>query len=123
LIARYSLNLPYLQHHTPAKRAQSAPAGVSPSGISGCDEFCQALKKAFEPRVTNFAGAPPAKLPGAKDCLVKKVSATSDAGAKFVCYWQEVSASAGEARFRDLVARLQNPRAFGLVLASGKRPR
>ena len=24
-----------------------------------------------------------------------------------MCYWQEVSASAGETRFRDLVARLQ----------------
>ena len=71
------------------------------------DEFCQALKKAFEARTTNFAGAPPAKLPGAKDCLVKKVSATADAGSKFICYWQEASASAGETRFRDLVARLQ----------------
>ena len=103
---------PYLLHHTPlsrtpAKPAQSAPEGVSPSATTGCDEFCQALKKAFEARTTNFAGAPPAKLPGAKDCLVKKVSATADAGSKFICYWQEASASAGETRFRDLVARLQ----------------
>ena len=103
---------PYLLHHTPlsrtpAKPAQSAPEGVSPSATTGCDEFCQALKKAFEARTTSFAGAPPAKLPGAKDCLVKKVSATADAGSKFICYWQEASASAGETRFRDLVARLQ----------------
>ena len=102
-----SLNSPYLLHHTPAKPAQSAPAGVSLSGTGGCDEFCQALKKAFDARVTNFAGAPRAKLLGAKGCLVKKVSATTDAGAEFVCYWQEVSPSAGEARFRDLVAHLQ----------------
>ena len=107
-----SFNSPYLVHHisrspTPAKPAQSAPAGVNQSATNGCDEFCQALKKAFEARTTNFAGPAPNKLPGAKDCLVKKVSATTDAGAKFVCYWQEVSASAGETRFRDLVARLE----------------
>ena len=107
-----SLNSPYLLHQTllsptPAKPAQAAPAGVSLAGSSGCDEFCQALKKAFEARTTNFAGVPPAKLPGAKDCLVKKISSTTDAGTKFACYWQEVSASAGETRFRDLVARLQ----------------
>jgi len=60
-----------------------------------------------EARTTNFAGIPPDNLPGAKDCPVNKVPSTTDAGAKFVCYWQEVSASAGEARFRDLVARLQ----------------
>jgi len=107
-----SLSSSYLHHHTllsptPAKPTQSAPAGVSLIGTSGCDEFCQALKKAFEARTTNFAGAPPNKLPGAKDCLVKNASATSNAGAKFVCYWQEVSASAGENRFRDLVGRLQ----------------
>jgi len=107
-----SLSSPYLVHQTlispaPAKPAKSAPAGVSLAGISGCDEFCQALKKAFEARTTNFAGVPPDKLPGAKDCLVKKAFSTTDAGAKFVCYWQEVSASAGETRFRDLVARLQ----------------
>src|SRR6516162_5272561 len=102
-----SFNSPYLVHHTIAKAAQTAPAGVSLSGTNGCDEFCQALKKAFEARTTSFAGLTPNKLPGAKDCLVKKVSATTDAGAKFVCYWREVSASAGETRFRDLVARLE----------------
>src|SRR6516165_1241842 len=102
-----SFNSPYLVHHTIAKAAQTAPAGVSLSGTNGCDEFCQALKKAFEARTTSFAGLAANKLPGAKDCLVKKVSAGSDAGTKFVCYWQEVSASAGETRFRDLVARLE----------------
>ena len=107
-----SVSSPYLLHHTllsptPTKPVQSAPAGVSLAGTAGCDEFCQALKKAFEARTTNFAGDPPNKLPGAKDCLVRKVSSTADSGTKFVCYWQEVSASAGETRFRDLVARLQ----------------
>lgn len=105
-----SLSSPFLGHHTllsptPAKPKTADPVGVSNNGASGCDEFCQALKKAFEARTTDFAGAPPDKLPGAKDCLIKKVSAGT--GLKFVCYWQEVSPSAGEARFRDLVARLQ----------------
>ena len=107
-----SFNSPFLVHHTllsptPAKPKQSAQRGAGLSGTVGCDEFCQALKKAFEARTTNFAGVPPDKLPGAKDCVVKKVSAGSDAGLKFVCYWQEASAAAGETRFRDLVARLQ----------------
>lgn len=105
-----SLSSPYLLHHTmlsptPAKPPQAAPVGVSNSGASGCDEFCLSLKRAFEARNAQFAGTPPAKLPGAKDCLVKKTA--GDSGAKFVCYWQEVSPAAAEARFRDLVARLQ----------------
>jgi hypothetical protein len=105
-----SLSSPYLLHHTmlsptPAKSAQPAPTGVSLNSSSGCDEFCQALKKAFEARTTSFAGVAPAKLPDAKDCLVKKVA--DDTGTKFVCYWQEVSATAAESRFRDLVTRLQ----------------
>ena len=107
-----SFSSPYLLPQTslsptPTKPAPSAPVGVSPAGTSGCDEFCQALKKAFEARTTDFAGAPPDKLPGARDCLVKKFSSPSGAGAKFVCYWQEVSTAASETRFRDLVARLQ----------------
>jgi hypothetical protein len=104
-----SLTSPYLHHHsllspTPATPAQSAPTGVNVGASSGCDEFCQALKKAFEARATNFSGVPPDKLPGAKDCLVKNASAD---GATFICYWQEASASAAESRFHDLVARLQ----------------
>jgi hypothetical protein len=107
-----SLNSPYLLHRTllsptPAKSTASAPAGVGTSGISGCDEFCQALKRAFEARTSNFEGANPSKLPGARDCLVKKASPTSDAGTQFVCYWQELSPAAAETRFRDLVARWQ----------------
>jgi len=105
-----SISSPYLLRHTllsptPAKSPQSAPLGVNLGGSAGCDEFCQALKKAFEARATGFAGAPPSKLPGAKDCLIKK--GPGDLDVRFVCYWQEVSASAAETRFRDLVARLQ----------------
>jgi len=107
-----SLTSPYLLHHTllsptPAKAAQSLPAGVSAIGNTGCDEFCQTLKKAFEARTASFAGDSPAKLPSAKDCFVKKASAAGDTRTEFVCFWQEVSASAAETRFRDLVARLQ----------------
>jgi hypothetical protein len=109
-----SLSSPYLLHHTmlsptPAKPAQAASAGMSVNGISGCDEFCQGLKKAFEARATNFAATAPGKLPGAKDCRVKAVksSPSVDPATQFVCYWQDSSASAAEARFRDLVARLQ----------------
>ena len=107
-----SLSSPYLVRRTllsptPARPSQSAPTGVSVSGAGECDEFCRALKEAFEARTANFAGAPPSKLPGAKDCQVRKVSGGSDGGTKFVCYWQGVSASAAETRFRELVARLQ----------------
>ena len=103
-----SFNSPYLLHRIVPAPSAKKPEQPAPSGVSqgGCDEFCQDLKKAFEARNNNFDGAPPASLPGAKDCLVKKV-ASADTGARFVCYWQEVSASAGETRFRDLVARLQ----------------
>jgi hypothetical protein len=110
-----SFNSPYLLHRivpassavkpvqpSPAKPEQPSPPSVSQGG---CDEFCQDLKKAFEGRNNNYDGAPPDSLPGAKDCLVKKASSADTA--KFVCYWQEASASAGETRFRDLVARLQ----------------
>jgi len=110
-----SFNSPYLLHRivpasSVAKPEQpSAAKAEQPSSPSvsqgGCDEFCQDLKKAFEGRNNNYDGAPPDSLPGAKDCLVKKSSSADTA--KFVCYWQEVSAAAGETRFRDLVARLQ----------------
>ena len=92
---------------TPAKPSQPVPAGVSVSGAAGCDEFCQSLKKAFEARGISFAGAPPAKLPGAKDCLVNKTLASAGAVNQFVCYWQELSPAAAETRFRDIVSRLQ----------------
>ena len=108
-----SFSSPFLVRHTllsptPAKPPpSSSPAGASVNRASGCDEFCQALKKAFEARTTNFDGTPPNKLPGAKDCQVKKVSEIPDGGTKFVCYWQEASPSVAETRFHDLVARLE----------------
>jgi len=86
----------------------------------GCDEFCQNLKKAFEARTSVFeeihtgnsnadTSAGMLKLDGAKDCMVSavKVSPSVNSGTQFVCYWQEPSASVAEARFRDLVSRLQ----------------
>ena len=107
-----SLSSPFLMHHTslsPSKPTPSAAGG-------GCDDFCQSLKKAFEARTSVFEGlhttnsnAGTLKLGGAKDCMVSavKVSLSVDPGTQFVCYWQEASASAAEARFRDLVSRLQ----------------
>jgi len=108
-----SLSSPYLLPRsmlspTPKKPA-STPAGVGLSAATGCDDICQALKKALEARTNGFAEPHPAKLPTAKDCLVKVPASGSGAPgvSQFVCYWQEGSPSAGEARFRDLVARLQ----------------
>jgi hypothetical protein len=114
-----SLSSPFLMHHiapAPAKPTPSAPAAKS----GGCDDFCQSLKKAFEARVSAFEGIHSAKsnagtsegalrLAGAKDCMVNSVniSPSAESGTQFVCYWQDVSASAAEVRFRDLVSRLQ----------------
>ena len=49
------------------------------------------------------------KLGGAKECAVNgALGAHSDhAGTQFVCYWRETAGSSAEARFRDLVSRLQ----------------
>src|SRR5262249_17460705 len=58
-------------------------------------------------RTNGFEGAPPESLPAAKNCFVRKISSPADSVSKFVCYWQEANPSAAEARFRDLVARLQ----------------
>lgn len=114
-----SLSSPFLLHHisrTPTKQTPSAPSAVS----GGCDDFCQNLKKAFEARTSAFEDIQTAnsnagtstgalKLGGAKDCMVNavKVSPSVDSGTQFVCYWQEASAAAAEARFRDLISRLQ----------------
>jgi hypothetical protein len=104
-----SLSSPYLLHQSSMSPTPAKPAAPAVSVGSGCDEFCQNLKKAFEARANAFADAPPAKLTGAKDCLVNaaNVPPTLGAATQFVCYWQESSASAADARFRDLVARLQ----------------
>jgi hypothetical protein len=110
-----SLSSPYLMHHIPLSPSKPAPSAPSAVG-GGCDEFCQSLKKAFEARASAFedihttnSNASTLKLGGAKDCMVNavKVSPSVDSGTQFVCYWQEASASAAEARFRDLVSRFQ----------------
>jgi len=86
----------------------------------GCDDLCQNLKKAFEARANGFEERHTAKpndgsslatlrLSGAKGCMVNEVTMPQSGGrgTQFVCYWQEASISAAEARFRDLVSRLQ----------------
>ena len=111
-----SLSSPYLLKHASVPPSKTVPPAV----VSGCDDFCRGLKKAFEARTSAFEGIHTAnsnagtsagtlKLGGAKDCMVNavKVSPSLDSGTQFVCYWQEASASAAEARFRDLVSRLE----------------
>jgi hypothetical protein len=114
-----SLSSPFLMHHTSLPPTKPTPSAAPAKG-GGCDDFCQSLKKAFEARTNAFEGvhttnsnpgtsASTLKLGGAKDCIVSalKVSPSVDSGTQFVCYWQDVSASAAEVRFRDLVSRLQ----------------
>jgi hypothetical protein len=114
-----SLSSPFLIHHISPSPSKPTPSGPSTMG-RGCDDFCQGLKKVLEARMSAFedirransnAGTPAntLKLGGAKDCSINAVKASPsvDAGTQFVCYWQEASASAAEARFRDLVSLLQ----------------
>jgi len=114
-----SLSSPFLMHHIALPPTKPTPPAPAAKG-GGCDDFCQSLKKAFEARVRQFeevrtanpnggASEGALKLGGAKDCLVNsvKASASGDSGTQFICYWQDVSASAAEVRFRDLVSRLQ----------------
>jgi hypothetical protein len=110
-----SLSSPYLLKRHPVAPSKTVPATVS----GGCDDFCQNLKKAFEARANAFedlrivksdgTSQATVKLGGAKECIVKGASGSpSDhTGTQFVCYWRETSGSAAEARFRDLVSRLQ----------------
>jgi len=111
-----SLTSPYLLKRPPGPPSKTIP----PTVAGGCDEFCQNLKKAFEARASAFediravksdegtAGVT-LKLGGAKECTVKGVpgSPSNSLGTQFVCYWRETSRSAADARFRDLVSRLQ----------------
>jgi len=109
----------------PAAEPTSARATAAAPAITGCDDFCQNLKKAFEARVGAFAGISSAerkdakgsdasadvtvKLPGAKQCSVKEAPASKSGGSgmQFVCYWRENSVSAAEEKFRDLIGRLE----------------
>ena len=119
-----SLSSPYLLRPAsplPSKTVSSAAPSTpaAPANATGCDDFCQNLKKVFEARVEAFAGIRTAKgndgnevavrLGGAKRCSIKEVrdSQSHGLGTQFVCYWQETSGSAAETRFRDLVSRLQ----------------
>jgi len=118
-----SLSSPYLLKPTPSPTSKAAPSDApagAPASVGGCDELCQNLKKVFEDRVEAFAGIRTAKgndrttdatvrLAGAKQCSVKEApgSPSRGLGTQYVCYWRETSGSAAEARFRDLVSRLQ----------------
>jgi hypothetical protein len=113
-----SLSSPYLVNRPPAPAKKTAPAAVAVS--NGCDDLCQGLKRAFEARASAFEDLRAAKtsgavsdvtikLAGAAQCAVNATSKSrsSDAGTQYVCYWTEASAPDAEARFRDLVSRLQ----------------
>jgi hypothetical protein len=99
-----SLSSPYLVHQ---------PPDVKPApkiGSSGCDEFCEGLKKAFAARLNAFDGSSAVvKLEGAKDCTVGDATKgrASETGTEFVCHWEEGSKGSAEIRFRDLIARLK----------------
>jgi hypothetical protein len=113
-----SLSSPYLVNRPPAPPKKTAPAAGTVA--NGCDDLCQGLKRAFEARVSAFEDLRGAKTSGAvSDVTIKlagavhcAVNATSksrsnDAGTQYVCYWTEASALEADARFRDLVSRLQ----------------
>lgn len=113
-----SFSSPFLLKHVPTAPAKATPP--APAVNNGCDDFCQNLKKAFEARSNAFetlrtgkaddgTEGTSVKLPGAKECAVNVAPGAggTSRGTQFVCYWREGSANAADARFRDLVARLQ----------------
>jgi hypothetical protein len=114
-----SLTSPYLLHHIATAPAKTTATAAATAG-SGCDEFCQNLKRAFESRSNGFEDlrankasgtTTPAtmKLGGAQECDVNAAPASRSgaAGTQYVCYWHEASGSAAVTRFHDVVARLQ----------------
>jgi hypothetical protein len=111
-----SLSSPYLVNRPPGPPKKTTPAPV----VGGCDDLCQGLKRAFEARASAFEDLRAAKtsgavsdatikLAGAAQCVVNQISksGSNDAGTQYLCYWTEASASDADARFRDLVSRLQ----------------
>ncbi len=113
-----SLSSPYLAAAPPASQSNSEVPIVG----NACDKMCEGLKQALETHLhafsvirasggnssdgpANVAG----KLPGASECLVQPATNphSSELGTQYVCYWPETSASDADARFRDLVSRLQ----------------
>jgi hypothetical protein len=112
-----SLSSPYLVNRPPGP---PAPKPASAPIAGGCDDLCQGLKKAFEARANSFEDLRAAKASGgtsdattrlgaAAECAINAISRVSpyELGAEYVCYWPETSASAADARFRDLASRLQ----------------
>ena len=113
-----SLSSPYLVKRPPAPKTV-AKAVPHASGVD-CDDFCQNFKKAFAARLNSFddirtgkangeTSDAAAKLEGAKECLIKRAAKppSSEVGTEFVCHWPETSGQAAEARFRDLISRVQ----------------
>ncbi|HMD06781.1 MAG TPA: hypothetical protein VKH63_04555 [Candidatus Acidoferrum sp.] len=111
-----SLSSFYLVNRPPGPPPKAALAPIA----TGCDELCLDLKKAFEARASAFEGIRAAnpsggvseatiKLTGAAECAVNTALRlhSNEPVVQYVCYWTESSASAADARFRDLVARLQ----------------
>jgi hypothetical protein len=110
-----SFSSPYLLKRPPSPPLKTVPPTVG----RGCDDFCESLKKAFEARANAFedirsakedgAFGTTVKLGGANQCIVNGVpgSHPERPGVQFVCYWREVSVSAADTRFRDLISRLQ----------------
>jgi hypothetical protein len=111
-----SLSSPYLVNRPPSPPKKNTPAPVP----GGCDDLCQDLKRAFEARASAFEDLRAAKtsgvvsdatikLAGAGQCVVNRTSKSrsNDTGTQYLCYWTETSAPDADARFRDLVSRLQ----------------
>ena len=80
-----------------------------------CDELCQELVIAFASRTTAFEElratqkgddfASTVVLKGANDCHVQPVAAANSR--EYVCHWQESSPTSADARYRDLMTRVQ----------------
>ncbi|HTQ59795.1 MAG TPA: hypothetical protein VMI32_06215 [Candidatus Solibacter sp.] len=113
-----SLSSPYLSAAPPTSQAQP---GV-PIVDNSYDKMCQSLKAVLEARlpalsvirltIGNSGGEASnhtQKLPGASECVVQPATSprTDEVSTEYVCYWPETSASDADARYRDLVSRLQ----------------
>jgi hypothetical protein len=117
-----SFSSPYLLHHAPPPKVARPPASVA---AADCDDFCRNFKKAFAARENAFADLGGAKsgeevspeasvaFPGARKCTITRTTRAESGdpkgseGIRFVCFWQEPSATVAEARFHDLVFRVQ----------------
>jgi hypothetical protein len=113
-----SLSSPYLVKHPPAPKI--GPKNIPRTSANDCNDFCQNFKKAFAARLNSFADIRTAKtnseipdatvkLEGAKECMIKGATRlpSNEVGTQFMCHWPETSGLAAEARFRDLISRVQ----------------